>query len=208
VRYAESDGWKADDYRPHAWQYRDYVVRAFNEDVSYADFVRQQLAGDQLSSDSAGNLAAVGFLRLGIYEYNQRNAKQHWKDIVDEITDVTGDVFLGMGMACARCHDHKFDPILRRDYYRLRAFFEPLLWRDDQVLTTRSQRVEFERQQQIWLDATREIREQIDAIQQPYMQRKADQTVDKFPLEIQAAYAVAAEQRSSWQQQMAYLVER
>ena len=85
-------------------------------------------------------LAAVGYLRLGIYEYNQRDARSHWDDIMNEITDVTGDVFLGMGMACARCHDHKFDPLLQKDYFKLRAFFEPLIWRDDIPYATIAQK--------------------------------------------------------------------
>ena len=74
---------------------------------------------------------AAGYLRLGTYEYNQRNVRGQWADILNDITDVTGEVFLGLSMGCARCHDHKFDPILQKDYYRLQAFFTPLLPRDD-----------------------------------------------------------------------------
>ena len=84
VRYAESDGWNQDAFRPHIWRYRDYVVRSFNLDRSYPEFVRQQLAGDEMPGDDPENLAATGFLRLGIYEYNQRDAKSHWNDIVNE----------------------------------------------------------------------------------------------------------------------------
>ncbi len=139
VRYAESDGWNQDAYRPSVWRYRDYVVNSFNRDRPYPEFVRQQLAGDQLETDDPESLAATGFLRLGIYEYNQRDAESHWNDIINEMTDVTGDVFFGIGMACARCHDHKFDPVLRSDYYRLRSFFEPIIWRDDVPYATQRQ---------------------------------------------------------------------
>ena len=131
VRYAESDGWNKDSYRPHIWRYRDYVVRSFNADKPYPLFVQEQLAGDEMPGDDPEQLIATGFLRLGIYEYNQRDARTQWDNIVTEATDVAGDVFLGMGMACARCHDHKFDPILQTDYFQLRAFFEPVIWRDD-----------------------------------------------------------------------------
>ena len=111
VRYSESDGWNQDAYRPHMWRYRDYVVKAFNTDKPYPEFVRQQLAGDEMDRDQPEDLIAAGFLRLGIYEYNQRDARGHWNDIMNEMTDVVGDVFLGLSMSCARCHDHKFDPI-------------------------------------------------------------------------------------------------
>ncbi|GIW99585.1 MAG: cytochrome c [Pirellulaceae bacterium] len=208
VRYAESDGWKADAYRPHIWRYRDYVITSFNEDKPFARFVLEQLAGDELAAQDPAALTATGFLRLGIYEYNQRDARNHWNDIMNETTDVVGDVFFGLSMACARCHDHKFDPILQEDYYRLRAFFEPMLWRDDQVAATHDQMEEYERRLQPWLEATREIRQQIDDLVQPYHDRKWRDTVDKFPVDIQACFHMPRADRTSWQQQMAYLVER
>ena len=131
VRYAESDGWNQDAFRSNIYRYRDYVVNSFNADKPYPEFVKEQLAGDEIPNADAEAIVATGFLRLGIYEYNQRDAKSHWNDIINEMTDVAGDVFLGMGMACARCHDHKFDPLLQRDYFKLRAFFEPIIWKDD-----------------------------------------------------------------------------
>jgi hypothetical protein len=211
VRYAESDGWNQDAYRPHIWRYRDYVVRAFNDDKPYPEFVREQLAGDEIdcSDDEVPeNLAATGYLRLGIYEYNQRDARSHWDDVLNEITDVTGDVFLGVGMACAKCHDHKFDPLLQTDYYKLRAFFEPLVWRDDLHYATDDERAAYEEQLAVWKEATREIRGEIDALVKPYNDRKWKTTVDKFPLDIQACFKKAVDERTSWEHQMAYLVER
>ena len=207
VRYAESDGWNQDAYRKHIWRYRDYVVEAFNRDKPYPLFVREQLAGDEIPGEGR-SLAATGFLRLGIYEYNQRDAKSHWNDIMNEITDVTGDVFLGLGMACARCHDHKFDPLPQRDYFKLRAFFEPLVWRDDLKLANDQQRQAHAEQLARWETATVEIRGQIDALLEPYYDRKWRSTVAKFPLDIQACYHKPLGERDSWEQQMAYLVER
>ena len=134
VRYAESDGYRQDAFRPHAWRYRDYVVRAFNTDKPYDRFLTEQLAGDELDPDDPELRVATGYLRLGTYEYNQRNVRGQWADILNDITDVTGEVFLGLSIGCARCHDHKFDPILQKDYYRLQAFFTPLLPRDDLTL--------------------------------------------------------------------------
>lgn len=208
VRYSESDGWNADFYRPDIWRYRDYVVDAFNSDKPYPDFVREQLAGDEIDSDNPEFLVAAGYLRLGIYEYNQRDARSHWDDIINEITDVTGDVFLGLSMSCCRCHDHKFDPLPQQDYYKLRAFFEPLIWRDNVVGATEKQKHEYAMQFALWEDATRGIREQIDALLKPYHDRKWLSTADKFPLDIQAAFYKAPEERTSWEEQMAYLVSR
>ncbi len=208
VRYAESDGWNQDAYRPHIWRYRDYVVKSFNEDRPYPEFVLQQLAGDEMTSDNPDNLAATGFLRLGIYEYNQRDARSLWNDVVNEMTDVTADVFLGIGMACARCHDHKFDPLLKTDYYKLRSFLEPIIWRDDARYATAAQLAECETQMDAWREATQEVRAKIDALLQPYHDKKWKSTVEKFPLDIQACFHKPLDERTSWEHQMAYLVER
>ena len=208
VRYSESDGWNQDAHRPHIWKYRDYVVTAFNEDRPYPDFVREQLAGDEIGNDNPEHLAAAGLLRLGIYEYNQRDARGHWNDIMNELTDVTGDVFLGMGMACARCHDHKFDPLLQVDYFKLRAFFEPIEWRDDLVGATAAEREAYQARLAAWEAATQDIRARIDAIVKPYHDRKWESTVDKFPLDIQACFHKPVHERTSWEHQMAYLVSR
>ena len=168
VRYAESDGWNQDAYRPHIWRYRDYVVNAFNRDKPWPQFVQQQLAGDEMPDDNPENLAATGFLRLGIYEYNQRDARGHWNDIMNETTDVVADTFLGVSMACARCHDHKFDPLLQRDYFALRAFFEPIEWRDDRQYATEAQQVEYKQQRSKWETKASATLAKIDALLKPY----------------------------------------
>ena len=208
VRYSESDGWNLDAYRPEIWRYRDYVVNSFNSDKPYPDFVREQLAGDEIDADNPEYLIAAGFLRLGIYEYNQRDARAHWNDIMNEVTDVTGDVFLGLSLACARCHDHKFDPLPQRDYFQLRAFFEPLIWRDDLDAATTEQRTQYAQQLAKWQMAAGAVQTQIDALIKPYYDRKWQSTAEKFPLDIQACYNKPSPQRSSWEEQMNYLIGR
>ncbi len=208
VRYAESDGWNQDAYRPRIWRYRDYVVNAFNSDKPWPKFVRQQLAGDEIRNDNPDNLAATGFLRLGIYEYNQRDARGQWNDIMNEMTDVVADTFLGVSMACARCHDHKFDPLLQRDYFALRAFFEPIEWRDDLNYATDRQREEYAKKLVTWEEKTADVRAKIDALLKPYHDKKWKSTVDKFPLDIQACFDKPVTERTSWEHQMAYLVAR
>ncbi|MCA9024771.1 MAG: PSD1 domain-containing protein [Planctomycetaceae bacterium] len=208
VRYAESDGWNQDAYRPHIWRYRDYVVRSFNADKPYPVFVREQLAGDEIPGDDPDHLIAAGFLRLGIYEYNQRDARTQWDNIVTEMTDVTGDVFLGLGMSCARCHDHKFDPLLQTDYFKLRAFFEPVIWRDDVTGARDDERAKYEEKLAAWKAASQEVQEKIDALLQPYFDRKWESTAEKFPLDIQTCFHTPQEKRTSWDEQMAYLIGR
>ena len=208
VRYSESDGWNQDAYRPYVWRYRDYVVQSFNDDKPYAEFVREQLAGDELDSDNPRHLTAAGFLRLGIYEYNQRDARGHWNDVLNEMTDVAGDVFLGMSVGCARCHDHKFDPIPQVDYFKLRAFFEGVVWRDDLVAATTAEQKAHAAKMERWSRETREIRDRIQTLLKPYNDRKWKSTVDKFPLDIQACFTKPVEMRNSWEHQMAYLVSR
>jgi hypothetical protein len=208
VRYAESDGWNQDAYRTHIWRYRDYVVDAFNNDKPYPEFVRQQLAGDEMPGDDPENLAATGYLRLGIYEYNQRDARSQWDDVLNELTDVTADAMLGLGMACARCHDHKFDPLPQTDYFKLRAFFEPLVWRDDLYYATEAEEAAHRHQQAKWEDAAGEVLAKIDTLLEPYHDRKWETTVDKFPLDIQACFHKPVRERTSWEHQMAYLVAR
>ena len=208
VRYSESDGWNQDAHRPNLWRYRDYVVNAFNRDTPYPRFVLDQLAGDETSDANPDGLIAAGFLRLGVYEYNQRDARGQWNDIMNEKTDVAGDVFLGMSIACARCHQHKFDPIPQANYFKLRAFFEPVCWRDDLVAATEDEKKQYQDKLAIWEKETQTVRQQISDLVEPYEKKKWKSTVDKFPLDIQACFYMPKTERTSWQDQMAYLVSR
>ncbi len=124
VRYADSSGLANDYERGNAWRYRDYVVRAFNDDKPYDQFIREQLAGDELDADNPEMLVAVGFLRMGPWELTGMEvAKVARQRFLDDVTDAVGQVFLAHPLQCARCHDHKFDPVPTRDYYRIQAAF-------------------------------------------------------------------------------------
>ena len=123
ARYAESEGFKADETRPDAWRYRDYVINSFNEDKPYDRFLMEQIAGDELWPDDPNALIATAFNRHYPDESNARNLMQRRQEILNDVTDTVGAVFTGLTFGCARCHDHKFDPILQKDYYRLQAFF-------------------------------------------------------------------------------------
>src|SRR5439155_21173240 len=208
VRYAESDGYKADGFRPNAWRYRDYVIRSFNEDKPYNRFLMEQVAADELWPNDPDSLAGLSYLRLWIYEYNQRDVKSHWATILNDITDVTGDAFLGLGMQCARCHDHKFDPILQRDYYRLQSFFAGLSPRDDIPLATPAELKEYKAQLAVWEEKTAETRASIDEIEHPMRDKAAKAVIDKFPKEIQAIIRKPAGERTPYEQQIRDLAYR
>lgn len=209
VRYAESDGWRQDAFRPEAYKYRDFVIRSFNEDKSYDRFVMEQIAGDEVDPGNPEAIAATAFLRHGIYEYNQRDVETQWNNILNEVTDVTSDVFLGLGMACARCHDHKFDPIPRDDYFRMRAFFEPMLWREDQPLASVEARIAHQRQLAAWEDATADIRRQLDEIERPILfQTAGGQGFSKFAPHLQTLMVKRTEERTPYEHQIATLSAR
>src|SRR5205807_4206513 len=123
ARFAESEGFKADETRPNAWRYRDYVIGSFNQDKPYDRFVQEQIAGDELWPENPEARVATAFNRNYPDESNARNLQQRRQEILDDVTDATGAVFMGLTYGCARCHNHKFDPILHADYYRLQAFF-------------------------------------------------------------------------------------
>lgn len=202
TRWAESDGYRQDAFRPNAWPYRDYVVNSFNQDKPYDQFVREQLAGDEISPDNPNVMIGTAYLRNGIYEYNQRNVQMHWELIVDELTSLTGEVFMGVGIGCAQCHDHKFDPIPQEDYYRLKAMLAPVSWKFDVPLATPREKKEHDRQMQIWLEATQDLREQIDAIVEPKIKGVQHAALIKFPEAIQDIFAMPKEERTPYQQQL------
>lgn len=140
ARYSDSNGFDWDEFRPHAWRYRDYVVRAFNRDLPFDEFIRQQLAGDELQQgepqtiDQQDYLLATGFLRMGPHDnaaglFNEQDRSR--AELMADLTETTASAFLGQTFACCRCHDHKTDPFLQEDHYRLRAFFAGVEFADD-----------------------------------------------------------------------------
>ncbi|MDZ4797363.1 MAG: PSD1 and planctomycete cytochrome C domain-containing protein [Bryobacteraceae bacterium] len=124
TRYADTNGYSNDFERPNAWRYRDYVIRSFNADKPYDRFILEQIAGDELFPGDPEALIATGFLRSGPWEHTAMSVEAVTRQLfLDDVTHNTTATFLGLTLGCARCHDHKFDPIPTRDYYRMQAVF-------------------------------------------------------------------------------------
>ncbi len=123
VRYAETNGYERDGPKPFVWRFRDYVIKSFNEDKPYDRFVKEQLAGDEIDPNDPDCVIATGYYRLGVWDDEPADQKQAEYDEFDDYVATTAQTFLGMTMNCARCHDHKIDPIPQKDYYSLLAFF-------------------------------------------------------------------------------------
>ena len=123
VRYAETNGYERDGDKPQAWRYRDYVINSFNQNKPYDQFILEQLAGDEIENPSAAAITATGFHRLGVWDDEPADRALARYDYLDDIVRTTTEVFLGMTVGCARCHDHKIDPIPTEDYYSMLAFF-------------------------------------------------------------------------------------
>jgi hypothetical protein len=207
VRYAESDGFKEDAIRPEAHRYRDWVIRALNGNMPYNRFVAWQLAGDELAPGNPDALIATGFNRLWPDEYNAANLEQRRQEILDDQTDTTGLVFLGLTVGCARCHDHKFDPLSQKDYFRLQAFFAPMQPRelpavDPAALTS------YHKQRADWEKATFEIRQEIDKLTASKREDQRQQALTKFRDEIQEAVRTPAAKRTPYQWQIALMAEK
>ncbi len=126
VRYAESNGYERDGAKPSVWRYRDWVIEAFNRDMPYDQFIREQLAGDELPDSNAERQIATTFLRLGPWDDEPADPLVDRYDQLDDLVGATTAVFMSQTVRCARCHDHKFEMFSQRDYSRLLAVFEPL----------------------------------------------------------------------------------
>ena len=207
VRYADSDGYRADGYRDNAWRYRDYVIDAFNNDKRYDRFVQEQLAADELFSNEPNTQVALGYLRHWVYEWNLRDAPGQWKTILDDVTDTTADVFMGLGLQCAKCHNHKFDPLLQKDYFRLQASFAALM-PTEVVLADEQALLRHREEQTRWEEATQMIRDQIAAIEAPYRATLKEAAINRFPAEIQASVRKPGNDQTPYEQQISYLVMR
>ncbi len=211
ARFAESDGFEHDAVRPNAWRYRDYVVRAFNADKPYDRFIREQIAGDELFPSEPDALIATAFNLLGPDMVDSADQVQRRRNSLNDMTDTTSLAFLGLTMGCARCHDHKFEPIAQRDYYALQAFFAPAKFRNDLPVPTPAERAAHEAALARYNGQTADLQTQIAAIEEPARRTVFARKLKTLSPEAQSAHAVPKEQRTTEQENLvletAHLVE-
>ncbi len=204
ARYAESEGFKSDETRPNAWRYRDYLIKAFNDNKPYDRLIKEQLAGDELWPADPQARVATAFNRHYPDESNARNLMQRRQEILDDVTDTVGSTFLAMTYGCARCHTHKFDPILHTDYYRLQAFFANTAADDEIPMIGPDQMAQYRARKAVWEQKTSNVRQQIATLLDPKRQSILKEFVDKYPQEIQDIIAKPAASRNPFEWQMYY----
>lgn len=203
ARYADSEGFKADETRPNIWRYRDYVIKSFNDDKPYDRFVKEQIAGDELYPGDTEALVGTGFNRNFPDESNAANLMLRRQELLNDVTDVVGYTFMGMTVACARCHDHKFDPILHKDYYRLQAFFANTRIDDEVILVPEKVQESYRAKLATWETATKDVREQMEVALKPARDSFYEERFSRFPPEIQDAIRMEPAKRTPYQWQMA-----
>ena len=196
ARYADSGGFERDFDWPQMWRYRDYVVDAFNNDKPYNRFVLEQVAGDEIAPDSPESNIATGFLRLGP-DNNMKNELTRM-DELDDILATTNLTFLGMTVQCARCHNHKFDPIAQQDYYRMQAVFFSTKLTDYPLVDEETVRAHEAEQKRID-DLQQPVKDRQTALLKPYRDRLLEELIAKQPDYIQHAWNTPPGERTEGQ---------
>jgi hypothetical protein len=209
VRYAESNGYETDGERSHAWRYRDYVIRAFNEDKPYDRFLTEQLAGDELAQgkdprQSADLLIAAGFQRCGPVHLVSGNTdpEVNRQEVLTEMTTGVGSAFLGLTVGCARCHDHKFDPFSLADYYRLQSFFAAAMPQEADIATPEERQAREKRVQELNVQLA-PLRQQVATLEAPYRTRLTEAKKAKLEPMYREALTLPESKRTPEQKKLA-----
>jgi hypothetical protein len=205
VRYGDTSGFEQDPYILEAWRYRDYVIQSFNEDKPYDRFVKEQLAADELWPEDSAARTGTGYYRVGtnrdmLFKVEDQNRIDKLTDYVD----TTSQVFLGLTVGCARCHDHKFDPIPQRDFYRLQAVFAPAI--NDRVFLEYNAARFYDIAANSREFRLRQIGDQLASMLNPIRERLRKERIAKLPDDARAAFDLKPEERS--QQQQALVASR
>jgi hypothetical protein len=196
ARYADSNGFEHDFSRPNAWRYRDYVVRAFNKDTPYNVFLAEQIAGDELDWVTEDSLIATGFLRsYAKVGFREKDNPQFRYEYLDDMIATIGRGVLGLTVQCARCHNHKFDPIPQKDYYKMQASLFGYV-ETDFPLTSREQAEAYEKKIAAVEAKIAPLKLQIREIEEPYRLKLAPAKYKKYPANVQRAIAIPEEKRT------------
>lgn len=204
VRYADTNGFELDLERPQAWRYRDYVVSAFNQDKPYDRFVREQIAGDELFPGNREALIATGFYRAGPIHLvgGNQDEEMNRQEVLTEMTGATGAVFVGLTVGCARCHNHKFDPIPQSDYYRLQAVLAATEFKDIEIAAPQ-EKAAAEALIAQHKSRLKPLEEQIKEIEKPYREKLRSEKKQKLGNEFLRALGKKDEERSADEKRLA-----
>ncbi|MFN7919116.1 MAG: DUF1549 and DUF1553 domain-containing protein [Bryobacteraceae bacterium] len=202
VRYGDTSGFEQDPYLLYAWRYRDWVIQAFNDDKPYDRFVKEQIAGDELYPEDPPSQQGTGYFTVGtnrdmLYKVEDVNREEQLTDFVD----TTSSVFLGLTVGCARCHDHKFDPIPQRDYYRMRAIFEPFL--KTRIFLHYDMARGYDLQENNRTFRLWEVSAQLTALLGPHRNRLREERLAKQPKDVAEAIRTPDERKTPEQKALA-----
>ena len=204
ARYADSTGFEQDYRRPNAWRYRDYVIDAFNKDKPYNQFLREQIAGDEVDHVTDETLIATGFLRAGPrVQFREKDNPERRHDYLDDVLATIGRGVLGMTVHCARCHDHKFDPILQKDYYSMQASIFGYVETDWPLLDLEDAKV-YQTANALIDEQQQPLKDQISTIEGPHRERLRIKMIkERFPENVQQAVAKPEAERTPGEQLLA-----
>ncbi len=205
VRYADSGGFEFDRDRENAWRYRDWVIDSLNHDLPYDRFVQLQLAGDEILPGKVEGLIATGYLRLGP-EANMNN-EQTRMDELDGILATTGGTMLGMTIGCARCHNHKFDPIPQKDYYRMQAVFFPAL-ADEKPIVAPDEEARYRVALAAYKAELKPLESELARVEAPFRKQIRARKISELPDYVRTAIDTPADKRTEGQRLNALQVEK
>jgi Protein of unknown function (DUF1553)/Protein of unknown function (DUF1549) len=206
ARYADSSGFEQDYDRPNAWRYRDYVIRAFNQDKPYDVFLKEQFAGDELEAKTDDTLIATGFLRAGPrVAFREKDNPERRYEYLDDLIATTGRGVLGLTVHCARCHNHKFDPIPQRDYYSLATTFFGYV-ETTYPLVPRAEAEVYEKKLKEVEARQASLKAEIKKIDAPYEEKLRQEAYKRFPDNVQRAIAKPERERTPGEQLLAQQV--
>ncbi|MCI0333447.1 MAG: DUF1549 and DUF1553 domain-containing protein [Planctomycetes bacterium] len=208
ARYADSNGYEFDEDRPNAWRYRDYVIQSFNSNKPYDRFIQEQLAGDELFPDDPQALVATAFHLLGPDMTDSSNQALRRQNTLDDMTETTGLVFLGMTIGCARCHDHKFEPIPQRDFFRLQAFFAPAVFRSDIPFGSAKEMREHAQAMELYQKLVQPTLDEIAKVEAPYRKKLFETKLALVSAAAQEAHRTPPEKRTPAQKKLIATTER
>ena len=208
VRYADTNGFELDLDRPHAWRYRDYVIHSFNADKPYTRFIQEQIAGDEMFPGDKQALVATGYLRAGSEHLVAGNIDpmESRQEVLTEIATNVGQTYLGMTVNCARCHNHKFDPILQADFYRLQAVFAGAKGKEVEIATP-AEKAASEAAEAAYKQRIEPIQKALKELAEPFSTQLREENKTKLDPKLLAAFNVPKDKRTEEQKTLAQNAE-